>query len=151
VKKLIGLGLLLLVACQPKVEVSSPTPSAGGAIGQPGGTTPAAAIASFMTAAKAEDLQAVGSYWGTSAGPAREQMSRSEFEMRAFYIVKCVRHDSYQVLSETNAAAGKRVASVQIKKGSLTKVSNFTMVPGPQSRWYVENLELEPLTQICQQ
>jgi hypothetical protein len=102
-----------------------------------------------MNAAKSEDLQAIGNYWGTAAGPAREQMTRSEFEMRAFYIVKCVRHDSFQVLSETGAAGGRRVANVQIKKGPLTKLSNFTVIPGPGGRWFVENLELEPLTQIC--
>jgi hypothetical protein len=149
VKKLIGLGLFLLAAaCQRKVEVSSPSPS-GSAAGQPGAATTTAAITAFMNAAKSEDLQAIGNYWGTAAGPAREQMTRSEFEMRAFYIVKCVRHDSFQVLSETGAAGGRRVANVQIKKGPLTKLSNFTVIPGPGGRWFVENLELEPLTQIC--
>jgi hypothetical protein len=150
VKKLIGLGLLLLVACQRKVEVSSPSPSSSAAAtGQPGAATTNAAIAAFMTAAKSEDLQAIGNYWGTTSGPAREQMSRSEFEMRAFYIAKCVRHDSYQVLSESGAANGQRVASVQIRRGSVTKTTNFTLVQGPQARWYVFNLELEPLSQIC--
>ena len=152
-KKLIGLGLILLVACQRKVEVSSPTPSttAGttGALGQSGGATPEAVITSFMAAAKSEDLQALGNYWGTSAGPAREQMSRNEFEMRAFYILKCVRHDTYKVLSLSTPSLGKRVASVQISKGQVTKTTNFTLVVGPSGRYFVENLELEPLNAIC--
>jgi hypothetical protein len=150
VKKLIGLGVLLLVACQRNVQVGSPTPSTSTAVGGTGATTPAGAITGFMAAAKAEDLQAVGNFWGTSTGPAREQMSRSEFEMRAYYIVKCVRHDSFTTLGESNAAGGQRVVQVQLKKNALTKVTTFTLVPGPQGRWYVYSLELTALNEICQ-
>ena len=160
VKKLIGLGLLLLVACQRKVQVSSPAPvpattGTAGSVGVVGGGTPAEALSGFMAAAKSEDLQAVGAFWGDPEGSAREKMSRSEFEMRAFIVVKCVRHDKYTVLSEGSAAGGRRVMNVQITKdggprGVLTKSSNFTLVRGPQSRWFVENVDLEPLTPICQ-
>lgn len=150
-KKLIGIAALLLAACQPKTQVGSPTPSAGGApTGGVGAATAPAALTSFMTAAKSEDLQAIGSIWGTPDGPAREAMSRSELEMRSYYIVKCLRHDRFAVLSESNAAGGRRVMSVQVTKGALTKSTNFTLVPGPQGRWFVEKVDLEPLTQICQ-
>jgi hypothetical protein len=154
VKKLIGLGLLLLVACQRKVEVSSPTPSTStpsGAVGVTGGATTTEAIAGFMAAAKAEDLQAVGRFWGDPDGLTRDKWPRSEFEMRAFYIVKCLRHDRYAVLNEGNAAGGRRVAVVQLVKGVLNKQTNFKLVRGKDGRWLVENVELEPLTQICQQ
>jgi hypothetical protein len=150
VRKLIGLGVLLLAtACSRKVEVSSPapTPSAPGTVG---GATPAEAIAKLMAAAKAEDLQAFGAAWGDTKGSAREQMSRNEFEMRAFYMVKCLRNDKFAAMNESGAAGGRRIAAVQISKGPLTKQTNFTMIKGPQERWFVENVELEPLTQICQ-
>ena len=150
-RKLIGLGALLLAAaCSRKVEVSSPAPTPSAAPGTVGAASAADAVARFMAAAKAEDLQAVGAVWGTPTGPAREQMSRNEFEMRAFYIVKCLRNDSYSVLNEGPAAGGRRVSAVQIVKGSLTRQTNFRMVAGPQGRWFVENIELEPLTAICQ-
>jgi hypothetical protein len=149
VKKLIGLGLLLLVACQRKVEVSSPTPATG-AVGQIGGATPAEAVASMMAAAKSEDLQAVGTVWGDTEGLTREKWPRPEFEMRAFYIVKCLRNDRFTILSEGGAASGRRVAHVQVVKGGLTKTTNFRLVRGQNGRWLVENVELEPLTQICQ-
>lgn len=148
-KKLIGLGVLLLAACSPKVEVSSPAP-APGASGGIGGATPADAVAMFMTAAKTEDLQAVGTVWGDAQGLTREKITRQEFEMRSYYIVKCLRHDRYSILSEGNAAGGRRVVAAQVTKGSLTKSTSFTLARGPQGRWLVENLELEPLTQICQ-
>lgn len=150
-KKLIGLGLLLLaVACQRKAVVSSPTPSTGTVVGQTGGATPAEAVAMMMAAGKAEDLQAVGAVWGDPDGLTREKWPRSEFEMRAFYIVKCLRNDRFTILTEGPAAGGRRVANVQIVKGPLTKSTDFKLVRGKNGRWLVENVELEPLTQICQ-
>ena len=152
-KKLIGLGLLLLVACQRKVVVSSPSPTAGGTttVGQIGGATPADAVAMMMAAGKAEDLQAVGAVWGDDQGLAREKWSRSEFEMRAYYVVKCLRNDRYSVLSESPAAAGgRRVLNVQVIKGALNPTTNFKVVKGPNGRWLVEQADLEPLTKICQ-
>jgi hypothetical protein len=157
VKKLIGIGVLLLVACQRKVEVSSPTPAtATNAVGAVGGATPAEALTRFMAAAKAEDLQAVAAVWGDDQGLARDKLSRQELEMRTYIIVKCVRHDSYKVLSEGNAAGGRRVLNVQLTKaagpprGTLTPISNFTMARGPQGRWFVEIVEMQPLQNtIC--
>lgn len=152
-KKLIGVGaLLLLVACQRKVQVSSPTPSGGSSTtaSGAGAGTPSEALAAFMAAAKAEDLQAVGSIWGDPDGLAREKMTRQEFEMRAYIVVKCVRHDRYSLLSEGSAADNRRVAAVQITKGALSKTTNFTFARNKQSRWYVEKFEMEPVTQICQ-
>jgi len=155
VKKLIGLGLLLLVACQRKVVVSSPAPTSRGtsatAVGQVGGGTPDEAVAMMMAAGKSEDLQAVGAVWGDDQGLAREKWSRQEFEMRAYYVVKCLRNDRYTVLSESPAAAGgRRVLNVQVFKGTLSPTTNFKVVKGPNGRWLVEQADLEPLTKICQ-
>lgn len=148
-KKLIGLGLLLLAGCQRQAVVSSPSPATG-AVGGIGGATTTDALAAFMAGARAEDLQAVGAVWGDHEGLAREKVSRSEFEMRAYIMVKCLRHDRYTVLSEGNAAGGRRVMNVQITKGPITKSTNFKAVRGPQGRWFIEHFEIEPLNQICQ-
>lgn len=105
----------------------------------------------MMAAGKAEDLQAVGAVWGDDQGLAREKWSRSEFEMRAYYVVKCLRNDRYTVLSEAPAAAGgRRVLNVQVFKGALNLTTNFKVVKGPNGRWLVEQADLEPLTKICQ-
>lgn len=151
-KKLIGLGVLLLsVACQRKVQVSSPTPTPGAATaGLIGGATPAEAVSMMLAAAKAEDLQAVGAVWGDSEGLSREKWPRSEFEMRAFYVVKCLRNDRYQILSEGTAANGRRLATVQVVKGPVNVQTNFRLVKGKNDRWLVENADLEPMTKICQ-
>jgi hypothetical protein len=153
VKKLIGLGLLLLVACQRKVVVSSPAPVPGATttVGQIGGATPAEAVGMMLAAGKAEDLQAVGAVWGDQEGLTRDKWSRQEFEMRAYYVVKCLRNDRYSILSEAPAAAGgRRVLTVQINKGALTETTNFRLVMGKNGRWLVENADLAPLTKICQ-
>jgi hypothetical protein len=151
VKKLIGLGVLLLVvACQRQVQVSSPTPSTTPSVGTIGGATPTEAIAMMLAAAKAEDLQAVGAVWGDTEGLTRDKWPRSEFEMRAFYVVKCLRNDRYQILSEGTAANGRRVATVQIVKGPVTVQTNFRLVKGKNDRWLIEQADLEPMTRICQ-
>jgi hypothetical protein len=156
VKKLIGLGVLLLaVGCQRQVQVSSPTPiptttAGGSSAGAIGGASPAEAVTMMLAAAKAEDLQAVGAVWGDTDGLTRDKWPRSDFEMRAFYVVKCLRNDRFQILSEGPAANGRRVDVVQIVKGAVSAQTNFRMVKGKNDRWLVENVELEPLTKICQ-
>jgi hypothetical protein len=154
VKKLIGLGVLLLAAgCSRQAQVSSPAPTTSTGAPAPGtigGSTTTEAITMMLAAAKAEDLQAVGSVWGDTDGLAREKWSRSDFEMRAFYVVKCLRNDRFQILNETSAANGRRVAVVQITKGPINVQTNFRLVKGKNNRWLVENADLEPLTKICQ-
>jgi hypothetical protein len=115
-----------------------------------GGATPAEAVTMMLAAAKAEDLQAVGAVWGDTDGLTREKWPRSEFEMRAFYVVKCLRNDKYQILNEGGAANGRRVATVQITKGAVTTQTNFRVVKGKNGRWLVEQADLEPMTKICQ-
>jgi hypothetical protein len=142
--------VLLLAACSRQATVGSPAPGTGTVVGQVGGATPAEAVAAMMAAAKSEDLQAVGTVWGDTEGLTRDKWPRPEFEMRAFYIVKCLRNDRYTILTESAAASGRRMANVQVVKGSLIKTTNFRLVRGQNGRWLVENVELEPLTQICQ-
>lgn len=151
-KKLIGLGVLLLAAaCARKAEVSSPAPSTTPpAVGTVGGATPAEAVAMILAAAKAEDLQAVGAVWGDTEGLTREKWPRSEFEMRAFYLAKCLRNDRYQLVSEGTTADNRRIANVRITKGAEMALTTFKLVIGKNGRWLVENAELAPLTRICQ-
>lgn len=151
-KKLIGLGVLLLTAaCARKVQVSSPAPSTSGpAVGVVGGATPADAVAMILAGAKAGDLQAVGAVWGDADGLTREKWPRSEFEMRAFYLAKCLRNDGYQLMSEGTSSDDRRIANVRITKGNETALTTFRLVVGKNGRWLVENAELAPLTRICQ-
>ena len=143
-KKLIGLGLLL-VACR-----GSMGPKQAPAPGAPGAATPSAAVTAFMDGVKAGDLQAISAVWGTSAGSIRNDIPEPELSKREFYLITCTKHDKFSIVADASGPDGRRILAVQITRGSLTRSTNFTLVTGPQSRWYVESLEVSPkLDDIC--
>src|SRR5687767_5661290 len=142
VKKLAIVLLLVVAGCRREVKVGSvPDVNAAGA------ATAREAVQRFLATAKAQDVQAMSNIWGSSAGPARTTMDRTQLEQRAIYMMRCLRHDSYMILTETPAADGERIFGVQLKRGTLTAVSNFTATPG-QGRWFLRQLQLEPLNPI---
>jgi hypothetical protein len=114
----------------------------------PGASNAREAIQMFMTTAKAQDIQAMSNIWGTSSGSARSTMDQAQMEMRLVYMMRCLRHDSYTIMTETPAVGGERIFAVQVKRGTLTAVSNFTATPG-QGRWFVSNVDLPALNSIC--
>ena len=142
-KKLIGLGLLL-VACR-----GSMTPTPTPAPGAPGAASAKEAVTAFLAAAKAEDLQAMSAVWGTSTGLARDQMSRTELEQREIYIIRCLRHDKYTVVSDASGPAGSRVLSIQLTRGALTRQADFSAVQGGKGRWFFEKTDLNKLSDMC--
>jgi hypothetical protein len=144
VKKLAIVLLFALASCRRQVQVGSPP-----AANAPGASSPREALQRFMTAAKAQDIQAMSNVWGTSQGPARSTMEKDELEKREIIMMTCLKHDSYRVLGEAPAPAGERVMAVEVKFKGLTPSTNFTSVRGPSERWYIRTLELEPLGEIC--
>ena len=42
-----------------------------------------------------------------------------------------------------------RVLMVALSKGQLTRQTTFTAVQGPSDRWYILDLQLEPLKDLC--
>lgn len=137
----------ILVGCRREVVVASPPPAAAANVD--GAATAQQAVQRFLATAKAQDLQAMSRIWGSSAGPAHATMSKEELEMREIYLMRCLRHDSYAMKSETPAAGGERVFIVEMKMGRLTAASSFTVTKGPGERWYVRTLDVEPLREIC--
>ena len=139
----LAIVLLLVVGCRRQVVVGSSTnPNA------PGAATPREAVQMFMTSAKAQDIQAMSNIWGTSSGPARSTMDKEQMEMRLVYMMRCLRHDAYTIMTETPAAGGDRVYALQVKRGTLTPVANFTSTLG-NGRWYIVNVDLAALNSIC--
>jgi hypothetical protein len=144
VKKLATVILLVLAGCRRQVQVGSP-PGANA----PGASTAREALQFFMASAKAQDIQAMSNIWGTSAGPARSTMDHDELEKREIIMMTCLKHDSYHVLGEAPAPAGERVMAAEITYRGLTRSTNFTATRGPNGRWFLRTLELEPLRDIC--
>lgn len=148
-RKLAIVVLLVMASCKRQVVVSSAPasqPAATANPNAPGGGSPRDAIDRFMQAAKQQDVQAMSNVWGTSRGPARTDrtfMTVEDMEQRIIYMMRCLRHDTYTVLSEQPATGGERISRVQLKLGSTTAVSDFTTTPGPDNRFYVRTLDLE--------
>lgn len=147
----------VLAGCHRQVVVGSPTPQP--ATSQPtgaptttnmtGAADAAASVRAFLAAAKAQDLQAFSTVWGTDQGPARDVIPREELEKREIFLLKCLAHDSYRIIRDSPATGGKRGFAIELRRRDLTRTTNFYSVPGPAGRWYVENFDIEPLQDFC--
>ena len=147
-KKLI-MAVVLVAACRtsPPVVVSTATrPATGNATG---GADAQGAIREFMAAAKKQDLQALGGVWGNANGPARDAISREELEKRELIMMRCLRHDRYDIAGEAPNPGGSRAMVVNLTYRDVSRSTNFVVVRGPANRWYVEKFDLDPLQGIC--
>ncbi|HWJ15252.1 MAG TPA: hypothetical protein VNS10_16040 [Gemmatimonadaceae bacterium] len=147
-KKLI-MAVVLVAACRtsPPVVVSTATrPATGNATG---GADAQGAIRAFMAAAKQQDLQALGGVWGNANGPARDAISREELEKRELIMMRCLRHDRYDIAGEAPNPGGSRAMVVNLTYKDVSRSTNFVVVRGPANRWYVEKFDLDPLQGIC--
>ena len=149
VRKLIG-AFVLLAACHRGQTSTSPGQMSAPIPGVTSGAAdPAGALRAYLGAVKAQDLQAMSLIWGTAQGPARASMEREYLEKAELIIVRCLTHDSFDVIGDAPGIAGKRVYAVALKRRDLTRTTNFNVVPGPGGRWYVESVDMEPLQQFC--
>ena len=111
-----------------------------------GAQTSRDAATMFVDAAKSQDLQAMGSLWGTAKGAARDNMERSVLESRLIILQPCYVADRVQVLDETlGTTPTERKVRLQLTRGTRTKLVEFKTVRGPSSRWYVEDVNYEAL------
>lgn len=106
------------------------------------------AVVGFLSAVRADDTQGVSDHWGTSDGPARDRMSRTEHDQRLFVMMRCLRHDSAVVRGETPGTSGGNVLLVQLFRGSQMRQTSFTTVKGPR-RWFVQEIDMEPVRDLC--
>jgi hypothetical protein len=147
--------LLLLVAasaaCAPRQQATGPAPTRTSAAttAAPGAANSRAALETFLRAVHSEDLQAMSLIWGTAEGPARNRMTREDLERRELVMICFLRHDNYQILGEQQLAGSERRTLVELRRGNLTRSSNFTTVQARDGRWYVLTAELEPLRDFC--
>ena len=147
-KKLLALAMVAaaatLAACSP---AAAPTTTV--ADNRPGGATPDAAVQRFFAAVHAQDLQAMGAVWGTSAGPARETMDRTELEKREVILQCYFNYDTFRILSTQPAQDGRQVVRVELTRGGKTRTPAIFTVQGPNNRWFVENLDIATVRDFC--
>jgi hypothetical protein len=140
VKRSIIAFVMVVGACGPRT---------GGAL--TGAPAPRTAVEQFLAAVRAQDLQAMSVVWGSEKGPARDLIERQELEKRELVMQCMLTHDRFRILSEAPGADGKRVFRVELRRGTVTRATNFTSVRGPSDRWYVETADLEPVKDLCRQ
>lgn len=143
--KRIALVLLAVVACR-----STPSyPNAAGERQLAGAASPKEAVQSFLAAVRAQDLQAMSVIWGTAKGPARDQVDRAQLERRELIMQCYLMHDKFDIQSDTRSGADTHKLGVSLTKGDMTRATSFTTVRGPSDRWYVEDVPLEPVKDLC--
>jgi hypothetical protein len=127
----------------------------GGAASSHGGLTGAAApklaVEQFMAAARAQDLQAFSAIWGTDHGAARDVVDRSQLEKRELTMMCYLSHDKFDVESEVSPKPTEHDFQLSLTRGTITKETKMIVVQGPSERWYVQDVQLEPLQDLCSQ
>lgn len=136
------IGLLLAAACTSRSTSTVPAEAAG----------PRPALDAFLSAVRAQDLQAMSNVWGTKDGPVRDskRMTRDEMERRELILMCYFKHDKYRVLQDQPAPDGERVMRVELTRGTITRSTNFYLTRG-DDRWYVRSADVEPVKDLCQQ
>lgn len=141
--KRLAVIVLALAACTSSAPSVRPNGQLTGAVG------PRQAVDMFLGAVRAQDLQAMSVVWGTSKGPARDVVPRSQLEKRELVMQCYLSHDKFQILSETPGPGGSRIFGVSLVKGAMTRETTVQTVRGPSDRWYVQDVNLEPLKDLC--
>ena len=150
-KKLAIVLLLVAVGCHRKVVVASspPAPMPTGA-NATGAATPKAALDQFLTAAKAQDVQAFARIWGSANGPIIATLGREEIDQRAVFLFCHLQHDSYTITRELAAPGGERIVTGELKYKTVTRSADFYTIRGkPNNLWYVRTFEPTTLSDIC--
>jgi hypothetical protein len=60
-----------------------------------------------------------------------------------------LRHDDYRILGELPGNAGKRIVTVRLTRGRVSRELGFDTVKGPSDRWYVESADLSKVQDMC--
>jgi hypothetical protein len=130
---------------------SAPLPAVAPSGNTTGAADAKAAVLLFLDAAKTQDLQALSAVWGSNEGSVRDTgaIPREEMEKRELIMMCYLNHETHQVLSDAPAANNERVVAAQLRRGQLSRTTNFYAVAGPGGRWYVRAFDMEALTDFC--
>lgn len=126
----------------------------GGAVGgaEPGAAGSEMAVAQFLSAARAQDLQAMSAVWGNADAPTRDRVERQELERRLIIMVCHLKHDESRIGPAQVGEAGRILHGVDLKQAQKEASTVFTTVRNTKSgRWYVEDFDIKPLTPLCAQ
>ena len=135
--RIVAIGVALVVAAACSSAPSHPATAAD----LSGAPTPRGSVERFLESVRAEDLQAMGAVWGTKDGPVRD-IPRQELEQREMIMARCLENDSATFVDNTAGLGSDRLLRFTLYRGAITRTTTFTVVTGPESRWYVEQINL---------
>lgn len=104
------------------------------------------ALYDFMQAVKANDLERMGTLWGTDRGPASQFMEPDVLRMRLTVIQKYLVHDGYRVVEGPTTPPGKpliRSVQVELQREGCNVVLPIDLVAVRAGGWLVYDVHLE--------
>ncbi|HET7274889.1 MAG TPA: hypothetical protein VFI91_06895 [Longimicrobiaceae bacterium] len=133
-------SLLALSACATYV------PRADGA---PGAPAARAAVESFLQEVSNKDYVQMGWLFGTTEGSIVERDPISDVERRMYAIANVLTHTSYTIGDQLKVPGriGEAIRfDVHLMRGERDYLVPFTVVQGPERRWFVEQIDLAAVT-----
>lgn len=109
------------------------------------------AVEQFLSAVRAQDIQAMSVVFGTSHGPSRDNMDRDQLDKRLIILQCYFNHDKFRILGENPGEDGHRVFVVELTRGRLTRTPRFYAVQGPDRRWFIDNMEIAAVREFCRE
>ncbi|MGH9421180.1 MAG: hypothetical protein ACRD3J_14480 [Thermoanaerobaculia bacterium] len=162
-KKFLPALLLISVACSHSTRTVSteplprhrteparkPEPETRSSERLTGASTPRGAVTAFLEGVQAGDLQAMSVIFGTSRGPSRDNMDRSELDKRLVILQCYFTHDKFRIVDESAGEGAHRIVTTELTRGSNTRTPKFYVIQGPSNRWYVDNMEIAAVRDFC--
>ena len=126
-------------------------PRAAGSAETPGAPVAAAAAERFLRLAGEREYVEMGWVFGTAEGPVLRQWPRAEVEKRMYALASVLQHDSF-VLGREGPVPGRIGAAVRFPAEIMNQGRAFvvpiTVVRGPGGRWFVEQVDLQAVTNV---
>lgn len=131
-----AVAVLGALGCGKKEAATRPMPA-----------DPDATVVSFLTAVRAEDLDAMADLWGSSDGPARENMDREELEQRLTIVKIYLSHEEYTIVPGARDPTielrpGERLVMVRLTRKGCTPTVPFTLTPY-RNAWLIRDIKLQ--------
>jgi hypothetical protein len=118
--------------------------------GSTGAASATEAVVAFLSAAKAQDIQAISEVWGNDKSLTRDMVDRQELERRLIIMNCHLRHDESRLSPAQMGESGRVVINAELVKGNVRATVPFTAVKNARNnRWYVEDVDLRPARPIC--
>jgi len=116
---------------------------------QYGSPTPEQAVSTFLDASSSKDYERMGQQFGTHDGPAELKLGAKDVEQRMVVLAAFLTHDDYTVEAGSQSLLESYERRFQVhltgtSRGAVTVP--FVAASTQDGRWYVERIDLDPLT-----